>query len=301
MSIWLPAGLGCIGMLVAFAVVWITSRDHSRRPGRTGLRLRKEMQQPKYEYSLQSFDLHLSRLVDSSHLALNTTGYLSIVCMVSILAGIAAAIGTENEWIGIGIAIALLALGYLFLQARRNYVRMRVEEQVPHIVELIAGNARAGGSVEAGLVSIADKASGYLARDLKKGVYQVDLGLHTSDVFEELADRYQLTDLRMLASVFRTHRQTGGNVAEVIEKLARIARERLAYRQQLRSMTATARLAAIIVGLAAPTLCAYYLFRGYQLERMWNDTSGRFFLLLALALEIVGALWIIVLTRRSAV
>jgi tight adherence protein B len=266
---------------------------------RAGVKLRKEVV-PKYDYSLASFERHLVQLVDTSHLTWNATGVLAAICLLSLIAGAASFVALEIEWVGLAVSLAIVILGYLFLRVRSSYVRSKIEEQVPHMVELIAGNARAGGSVEAGLVSIAKKASGYLARDLKKGVNQVHLGLHASDVFQELAQRYRLTDLRMLASVFRTHRQTGGNLADVMEQLASVVRDRLAYRQQLRSTTATARLAALIVGLAAPSLCAYYLIRGYQLERMWSDSSGRFFLLLALFLEVVGGLWIFAITRRSS-
>lgn len=295
---WLLAiGLGgCFFALAFFRLATSSKRiDPTTELTRSGVLLRSEK---KYDLEIANFDGMFQKMIDQCHWRLNPSEVaLAIFCLGTIAMAIAY-VAVENGWVAIGSGVGVVSIALLALLIRAKIVRSNVEEQLPSAIEMLAGTMRAGVSLEQGLASVGSKGTGFLAKDLNDCARRIDLGLPASVALGEIANRYDLLDLRLLAAVVSTHRQTGGDLAGVMDQLSQVARGRLAFRRQLSSMTITARLAAFIVGLAAPALLGYYTLRGFEFDRLWEDPQGRFFLGLALGLELLGIVWVIGLTRK---
>jgi len=298
---WLPAIAlgGCASFVsLAFAVRrWFPVAPLQREvEPQIKLRLRNSSSPESPDSDL---DNRFSRLVDVTHTGFETNIAALLVIGVGVLVGAALFVQFEEPIVSILGAMLGMILSYLGLIVRAAYVRSKIQEQLPHAVDMLAGAIRAGVSVEGGLSRVASKTQGFLGYDLRLCDHRIELGLPTSNAIRELADRYQLLDLKQLAVAVAIHQQTGGDLAKVMEQLARVSRERQAYRRQISSLTISARLAAAIVGSAAPGLLLYYSMRGKGLTEFWDDPSGRFLLLLAAGLEIGGVLWILAITRKQ--
>jgi len=255
---------------------------------------------PEEDYLLEmaTVDEGFRRMIAQCRLGISATTAAIGLAALGMLAAATVFVIIENVWIAIVAGVSVWLVAWLAIALRAQSVRHKVETQLPSLLEMLSGTLRASVSLEQGLESVSAKMTGFLANDLKDCTRKIELGLPTPIALGEIANRYNLLDLRLLVAAVSTHRQTGGDLAGVMDQLSRVARDRLAFRQQLSSLTISARLAAIIVGLAAPALIIYYATRGYGLDRMWDDPSGRFFLLVAMGLESIGVLWVIALTRK---
>jgi tight adherence protein B len=300
--VWLPwigfasASLVAGGIFV-LAQRWLQSgrvAEADDRLPRVSLRLPEEN-----DAATAPFDRAFGRFVSEGGLPLDPTLAMLLLLGVGLLAGAALFVVFENALIsfaGVVATAVVLMLAAAALRARRQ---QQILENLPSVVEMLARTVRAGESMEQALHIVAKKARGPLAADLRRCVRQIDMGLSVTAALRLLEERHRLLDVRMLVGALAVHRQAGGNLPATLERLSLVTRERLAYRRQLQSMTASARLAAMIISLAAPILFVYFLYTQQYIENMLNDPTGRFFLLLAAGLEIVGILWMLALSRSE--
>jgi len=98
--------------------------------------------------------------------------------------------------------------------------------------------------------------------------------------------------VRILAATLVVHRQTGGNVVTVLERLAQVVRDRINFRRQLRAATAAGRLSAGMVALVAPAVFIYFFFfRQDYIRTMLQAPLGQSILAIVVLLEVVGLVW----------
>jgi tight adherence protein B len=104
--------------------------------------------------------------------------------------------------------------------------------------------------------------------------------------------------VRILGTTLIVHRQMGGNVVAVLERLSQVIRDRLNARRQLRATTAAGRMSAAFVSLVTPCVFLYFMFfRPEYSADMLEAPLGRTMLLAAAILEIVGLIWMARLLR----
>jgi tight adherence protein B len=101
---------------------------------------------------------------------------------------------------------------------------------------------RAGQSVPQSLQAVADSMENPIAGDFETCLKQQNLGLPPEVTFQEMADRCHILELRIFAMAMLIQRQTGGNLSEVLERLATLVRARHKLKQQVRTLTAEGRL-----------------------------------------------------------
>jgi tight adherence protein B len=121
-----------------------------------------------------------------------------------------------------------------------------------------------------------------------------------SAVMRALVHRLQLTDIRIFTTTLTVHRQTGGNLAWTLERLAGVIRERLAYRRQMRASTAAGRMSATLIAAIGPLLFVYLFFAEPQyVSGLTQSPLGQSLLAAAVFLEIAGLLWIARMLRSD--
>ena len=115
-----------------------------------------------------------------------------------------------------------------------------------------------------------------------------------------LVQRVRLVDVRIFTTTLSVHRQTGGNVAQVLERLATVIRDRLNSRRQLKATTGTGRLSAMLIATIGPLLFVYLMIFHPEYSRVMLETTlGQTMLIAAAALELIGVLWTIRLLRPT--
>jgi tight adherence protein B len=155
------------------------------------------------------------------------------------------------------------------LRAKR---RRRISLQLPDALALWAGLLRAGLGVMPALSQVAQRQPGPLGEEWRLLLNQLRLGLGIDTAFAGLRDRVGQADLAMLSTLLRTHRELGGNLAESLQRLADLLRQRLAMEARIASLTAQGRLQGIVVGVLPLLLLAVLYFMEPAAMRMLHST-----------------------------
>lgn len=190
-------------------------------------------------------------------------------------------------------SVLALLLGPVVL---RSFVRYRVHkqrelfaEQLPTHLQELASRMRAGHSLVSGITSIVASAPEPSRSEWGRVVADEQLGMPLDEAMEPLALRMDTEDIGQVALVAALHQRTGGNMAEVLERVADSVRERAELRRELRSLTAQARLSRYVV-TALPVVVAgvIALLNPEYMQPLYDTSTGVVLLIVACGL-LVGA------------
>lgn len=187
-----------------------------------------------------------------------------------------------------------LALGWLPIAFVRHKARRRVgkfEEQFPEAIELIARALRAGHAMTTGLALVAEELPDPVGGEFRLVYDRQNFGMSMPDALRHFADRVPLLDARFFVTAVLTQRESGGNLAEILDNLGDVIRQRFRVRRQIRVVTAHARLTGWVltmmpVGIALTMVVA----SPDHILTLVNDPLGVQMGVVALLLWVIGYL-----------
>jgi tight adherence protein B len=159
-----------------------------------------------------------------------------------------------HKWLAsAAIALVAAAVPWIYIWRARARRLEHLRSQLPDVFDFMARVLRAGQTISQALENVGDEFSRPASDEFGYAYEQQNLGLSSEAVMRELARRTGLLELKIFVLAVAVHRQTGGNLADLLNKLAMIIRDRYRVRGTIRSMTAEGRLQAFIL-LALPPL-----------------------------------------------
>lgn len=187
----------------------------------------------------------------------------------------------------LGVGAAFLPYAALNILAGRR--RNKFEEQFPEAVELLARALRAGHAFTTGLQMVADEMPEPVGAEFRIVYDRQAFGMPIADALRDMARRVQLLDARFFVTAVLTQRESGGNLAEVLDNLAKLMRERFTVKRQVKTLSAHGRMTAAVLGGLAPALAVMMMFVAPQhLIAMFTDPLGQAMIGGALVLQVVG-------------
>ena len=192
----------------------------------------------------------------------------------------------------VGVA-AGLAMPWLYLMRKRTVRLRRFEEQFPEALDLLSRAVRAGHAFQSGMGMVADELPSPVGPEFKKTYERQNFGLALRDALDELSDRVPLMDVRFFVTAVTIQRETGGNLAEILDNLARVVRERFKLHRQVRVHTAHGRFTGYVL-LSLPVALAVVLWRlnPDMMEPLFVTPLGKMMLIAAMVLQTIGFVWI---------
>lgn len=189
----------------------------------------------------------------------------------------------------LGGVFALLPLGWLVLKRKKRLSKFG--QQMPEALELIGRSLRAGHSLNAGFGLVASEMEDPLAKEFGRAFEEQNLGIPLDEAIEEMANRVPNMDLRFFATAVILQRQTGGDLAEILDKISHLVRERLQILGQIQALTGEGRMSGAVL-LALPPVLFLVMFKlNYEyVMQLFTDEIGRYMLCLALVTQLIGAL-----------
>lgn len=186
-------------------------------------------------------------------------------------------------------AIATPLIPYFYIRHAAAARLGKFEEMFPEAVNLMSRALRAGHALTTTLAMVAEEMDDPIRSEFRALHEQHTYGLPFTQVMRTFAKRIPLMDVRFFAVAVLTQRETGGNLAEVLDNLAGVMRDRFRVRRQLRTLTAQGRMSGWILGLLPVVLCvALFLFNPGPMLAFFADPVGLQLLIAAVVLEIVG-------------
>ncbi|MCX7407117.1 MAG: type II secretion system F family protein [Planctomycetales bacterium] len=176
----------------------------------------------------------------------------------------------------------------------------KISSQIPPMLEELARAAKTGRSVEQSLGMVAADTPDPLGAELKLATGRVEMGIPLKDALRDLPHRTGLMTLSLLCMTLTVQQQTGGDVVTVLERLSRTVRDRLLFQGRLRAATAASRATAILMLVLPPAVLTFFVVRKpTYLTELLSSSWGRNSTILAICLEIVGAIWIMRILKSS--
>jgi tight adherence protein B len=236
----------------------------------------------------------LHRLRERAGLKRVTVGAIALACVS--LAGVAfgaVAFVFHSILAGIGVAAVAGSLPILYIRRAAAKRLEKFEEQFPDAIDLMARALRAGHALNTSLQLVADEVPAPVGTEFKLLFEQQNYGLSFGDALRAFADRVPLIDARFFATALLTQREMGGNLAEILENLASVIRERFRVKRQVRVVSAHGRMTGIVLGCLPPGVAvALLLVAPDHIRILVDDPMGRTMLVGGLVLQAIGVVFI---------
>ena len=163
--------------------------------------------------------------------------------------------------------------------------------QFPDALEMFARSLRAGHSFTGAIQLVAQEMPHPLGSEFRQVFDEQNLGVPLREALTGMTRRVDSLDARFFVTAVLIQRETGGNLAEIIDKIAHVIRERFRIQGQLKIFTAQARMTGIILSVLPVGLAlAIGILNPDYLKPLWFERAGRFLIALALGMQISGAL-----------
>lgn len=215
----------------------------------------------------------------------------SMSAMLAAAGWAAAFIYAPKWWIAplAGLGLACLPFSWLLLKRSR---RMKVfAGQLPDALELIGRALRAGHSLAAGFDLVRQEMQDPIAKEFGRVFDEQNLGLPLDEALNGMVDRIPNLDLKFFVTAVVLQRQTGGDLAEILDKIGHLVRERFRIRGQVQALTGEGRLSGVVLlGLPPVLFLAVWRLNAEYIMVLFTDELGTKMLVGALFLQLIGAL-----------
>jgi len=240
---------------------------------------------------------NLDKKLDHAGLKISVAMFLLIVVAAALfgfIAGLYLAILWKMSAIWIVLlallfSVAITSLPFLYLAILKNKRVQKFTELFPDALTMIARSLRAGHSFTSAIELVGTEVSEPVGSLFKTAYDQQLLGLRINEALNNMTERIESLDLRFFTTAVAINSEVGGNLAEILDKLAATIRERIKIRRQVKVYTAQARMSGYI--LAALPIITFFLINllhpGYE-NPLLKEDQGKIMLIVAAVLQVVG-------------
>lgn len=212
---------------------------------------------------------------------------------LTLLGAIAAWMLTGSVLVGLAAGVVLALSPSLVLRWLRARRIAHIEQQLPDALQMLAGTARAGLSLPAAMRQVSAELTPPLQQELLLVQHEQRLGVSLDDALENLARRIPAQPVKLMVSAMRIANETGGGLAETLERTANTLRSQHAMELKIRALTAQGKLQAWVVGLL-PVFLLWVLERmePEAMSQLWTTSLGWGVLAAVIVMEFIGVLLI---------
>ena len=217
------------------------------------------------------------------------------VSIVSLIAGVAmyglASLFDASFLLSIILGVGVGFAPFVYLYILREVRYRRFSDLLPEAVDLMSRGLRAGHSIQAVLEMVGNEIADPVGVEFRALHKEQTLGLPIRDAMMDLVDRVPVDDMRFLATAILLQKESGGNLAQILDKTASVIRERARLRGQLRIYTAQGRITGWILGAAPFIMFALMNFLNHDYEKsLFSDPFGLKMVYFALVMMAIGVL-----------
>jgi tight adherence protein B len=219
-------------------------------------------------------------------------GTFLLLSLVLFSVGIVA--GRVLHWptiLSVVVGVALLAVPNLVVDIKRRRRLKRFLDHFPEALEMFARSLRAGHSFTGAIQLVAQEMPDPIGPEFSKVFEEQNLGIPLRQALIGMTDRVDVLDVKFFVTAILIQRETGGNLAEIIDKIAYVIRERFRVQGQLKIFTAQARMSGFILAfLPIGVAVLIGILNPEYLKPLWFERTGRIMIAIAVILQILGML-----------
>jgi tight adherence protein B len=211
-------------------------------------------------------------------------GFLGIIgASISWLAGV-------KPYLAPLLGIVMMLIPFCWLLTKRALRLRAFAAQLPDALELVARALRAGHSLAAGMHVVAEEMPSPIADEFLRVYEEQNLGIPIDEALKAVCDRVPNLDLRFFVTSVLIQRQTGGDLAEILDKIGYVIRERFRILGQVKALTAEGRLSGVIlIALPFGLFLMMLHIKPEYIEKLWTHELGVKMSVFALVMQLLGA------------
>jgi tight adherence protein B len=188
-------------------------------------------------------------------------------------------------------AMVLFSLPWIWLWNKRRGRLKKFAAQLPDALELVARALRAGHSLAAGMHVVAEEMPAPIADEFGRVYDEQNLGIPIEDAMRAMTERVPNLDLRFYVTSVAIQRQTGGDLAEILDKIGYVVRERYRILGQVKALTGEGRLSGVVlIGLPFALFAFMLHIKPDYVEALWTKELGIKMSIFAIIAQILGAI-----------
>ncbi|TWT95978.1 Bacterial type II secretion system protein F domain protein [Botrimarina colliarenosi] len=235
--------------------------------------------------------LNLERLFAQADVSFSVSQFL-MACVGAALLGFFAptTLGLPIKFAPIcSVVFVFIPFAWLIMKRKRRMKKFAA--QLPEALELVARALRAGHSLGAGMNLVGAEMSPPICQEFSRCFEEQNLGMPLDEALENLTERVPNLDLKFFATAVILQRQTGGDLAEILDKIGRLIRERFKIWGQVQALTGEGRLSGIVLLALPPMLFgAVYRLNPDYLMLLFTDDMGKKMLIGGIVMQLLGAI-----------
>ena len=234
--------------------------------------------------------LNLRKFLEQTGKDITVPKFLMISGGLALVAGLLTFIFSPWKSIALIAALFFAVIPFIVCKFIRSSRMNNFGKQLPAALDLMSQALRAGQSLPAAIQLCGSQMDEPLGPEFATAFEQQNLGVALSDSLRSMTDRVPNLDLRFFVTAVILQRQTGGDLAEILDKISHLTRERYQIKGQIQALTGEGRMSGIVLLALPPTLFAVMLKLNYDYVMMlFDDPLGQKMLIVGILLQFVGA------------
>ncbi len=231
----------------------------------------------------------LQTLLNQADLDWSASQMMLNLCGIAVLAALTLWALQVRLVAAIGCGGATVVLPLVWLSFRRKRRMTKLNAQLPDVFEMMGQALRAGHSLAGAIQLVYEQMPSPIATEFAQVYHEQNLGIKVEDALQSMADRVDSLDVRFFVTAVMIQRQTGGDLAEVLDNISGVIRERIELAGLVRGLTAEGRLSGWVL-FALPGIVfvgSMYLNPNYA-SMLLEDPRGQIMLMIAAGMQLMG-------------
>jgi tight adherence protein B len=232
----------------------------------------------------------IQKMLAQAGMSLRAGNFLGVSVLTAVAVAIVAFVLTRNNP---AVAWAALVIGFLlpysYASFRRNKRFEKFEELFPEAIDTLARAVRAGHAFTTALEMISNEVAEPVCSEFRKLYEEQKFGMPVRDALMNLTERIPLVDVKFFVTAVMLQRETGGNLAEILDNLSYVIRERFKIQRQVRVYTAQGRLTmGLLMGMPPVIVVTMLALNPAFIQPLFNDPLGHTLLVAGITLQTIG-------------
>lgn len=237
------------------------------------------------------FLLRLDRLIQQANLNYPLGFFLLLSLFLMVLGYYCTILFTRNYLIALGVALAVGSLPLLYIRMKKRERMRKFEQQLPEGLDFLARALKAGHAFTGSMKLATENFEEPLGTEFARTLDEVNFGISTNEALKNLLDRVDSQDLRYFVVSVILQRETGGNLAEIMESISHIIRERFKFRDKIRVLSAEGKLSGVLLcSLPLLTICYLQLVNPTYLTILLTERTGQIIAIVSASMMCLGIL-----------
>jgi len=235
--------------------------------------------------------LHLKRMLDQADIHITPSRLIMFSVMAGVLGALATSVVSSLILMMLLCGVVTASLPFVHVWWKRKKRFDHFLEHLPDTLDLMSRGLSAGHAFSETLQMVAAEMPDPIAAEFRKTYEEQNLGLSLKLALENLTQRMPLLDLRMCVTAVLIQKETGGNLAEILEKVAYTIRERFRIMGDLKTLTTSSRMSAwLLCALPIFVAIAVTVMNPDYMSVLWKDQRGHYLIAAAMFMQVTGML-----------